>query len=88
MADASGRLAHDLDLTPGDVALRLSREMRSGFVPMGRRAAIPHLRLPALPTPRMVLVRCLDGVADPGGDGDGRPASSGPPSSRTSASSR
>jgi amino acid transporter/mannitol/fructose-specific phosphotransferase system IIA component (Ntr-type) len=71
MASAAARLGGGTDLPVGELALRFAREMRAGFVPMGQGTAIPHLRVPDLPRPRLVLVRCRDGIYDPSGEGGG-----------------
>lgn len=38
------------------------RELEVGFVPVARGAAMPHLRLPGLEHPDLLLARALDGV--------------------------
>ncbi len=71
MADAARPLAEGLGVDPDEVARRLAGELRSGFVPMSRGVAIPHLRVEELDRPRTVLVRLQDGLRDPGGADDG-----------------
>ena len=65
VAAVSEHLVQGLELDPDEVAERLCREMRSGFVPTGRGTAIPHIRVPGSGRARLVLVRCRVGIDDP-----------------------
>jgi basic amino acid/polyamine antiporter, APA family len=60
------RAAADLARTTGADAQALSDrfndEVASGFMPVSRGIALPHVRLPGLERPAMLLARCIRGI--------------------------
>ena len=73
--EAASRLATATGVSADCLRDGFRNEMEAGFVQVANGAALPHLRVPGLPRPTMLLVRCSagvsgsDGVRQPGGDG-------------------
>ena len=61
------------------IRTKLEEEFAAGFMPVGRGVALPHLRLPDLPEPLLLLVRCRRGLMGRGGgQGGGSDEAAGP----------
>jgi len=66
--DVSGRLSERLPCE-ADVLVRGFQEgTRIGVTPVAGGAALPHMRLPDIYSPRLALVRCRSGIRIPTGD--------------------
>lgn len=59
---ASRRLAQTLHLTENDLVAGFEDGTRLGSTPVAAGAALPHILLPGVDRPRLVLVRCTAGV--------------------------
>jgi mannitol/fructose-specific phosphotransferase system IIA component (Ntr-type) len=73
---ASSLLASRLPCTSETLVEGFLKGTRIGATPVSGGVALPHLRMPDIDAPQMVLVRCPDGVAVPVGDvlGEADPA--------------
>lgn len=59
---ASEILSTDVDVTAEHLVQGFRQEVEAGFLPVAKGVALPHLRLPGLEEPRMLLARCHQGV--------------------------
>ena len=59
---AARQLAEELRIPGDSLADGLMEEVAAGFVPVARGAALPHLRLPELEHPELLLVRLRRGL--------------------------
>lgn len=64
---AAGRLGPLTEVEPVTLEAGLRAEMESGFVPVARGAALPHLRVGGLERPTLLMARCRGGVQHPEG---------------------
>jgi amino acid transporter/mannitol/fructose-specific phosphotransferase system IIA component (Ntr-type) len=62
---AGALLARAIAEAPQDLARRFVEGTRTGITPVAGGIALPHLRLPGIEEPRMVLVQCAEGLALP-----------------------
>jgi len=64
---ASVELEGETGVPAGALLEGFRAEVEAGFLLVAKGTALPHVRLPGIGHPRMVLVRCRDGLrADPG----------------------
>lgn len=59
---ASEILSEDVPVTAENLVQGFRQEVEAGFLPVAHGVALPHLRLPGLTEPRMLLARCHQGV--------------------------
>jgi mannitol/fructose-specific phosphotransferase system IIA component (Ntr-type) len=59
---AVGRFGPATGVPADGLRSRFAEEFRTGFVPVSRIAAIPHLRVTELERPALVIVRCAGGI--------------------------
>jgi amino acid transporter/mannitol/fructose-specific phosphotransferase system IIA component (Ntr-type) len=66
--DASNRLASRLECDVEILVRGFQEGTRTGATPVTRGVALPHMRLPGIRAPELVLVRCREGLEIPIGD--------------------
>ena len=71
---AAELLSADLEVSADEIVQGLRGEAETTFLPVAPGVTLPHLRLPELEEPRMLLARCRCGVAGELGGGEGSQA--------------